>query len=400
MSIRSKRSPSLCRHRKSGHAYAKFDGRQVWFGPYDDPRAHERFARTLAEWQALGGRLPQAGPEEGLLLADVVARYLEFAEGYYCGPEGVPTREVANLRDALRPLLRLYGTLSIEDLGLRQLKTVREQMIDSGLARKTINDRMNRILRALGWAAEEELCRPDVFGGLQALKPLRRGRTRAKEGRKVQPVAWEVVQAVLPHVQGPVAGMIELMWFTGMRPGEVCQLRPDDLDVSGAVWFYRPQKHKTEHFGRSRVVAIGPRGQEVLQRFLSRVPRPAHDAPLFSPKASMAEFNAHRRQTRGTPLWPSHERAQAKRRKATPRKRPGPAYTPNSFRGAIGRACVAAGVPAWSPNQLRHAAATRIRRELGLEAARAVLGHSSAQVTEIYAELDQSKAADAMKRLG
>jgi integrase len=61
---------------------------------------------------------------------------------------------------------------------------------------------------------------------------------------------------------------------------------------------------------------------------------------------------------------------------------------------------VAAGVPAWSPNQLRHAAATRIRRELGLEAARAVLGHSSAQVTEIYAELDQSKAADAMKRLG
>jgi integrase len=57
-------------------------------------------------------------------------------------------------------------------------------------------------------------------------------------------------------------------------------------------------------------------------------------------------------------------------------------------------------LPWWHPNQLRHAKATEIRREAGLDAARAVLGHRSPQVTEVYAEIDVSKAAEVMARLG
>jgi integrase len=54
----------------------------------------------------------------------------------------------------------------------------------------------------------------------------------------------------------------------------------------------------------------------------------------------------------------------------------------------------------WSANQLRHSAATHLRNEFGIEAARVVLGHSSAEVTEIYAELDMAKAAEIMGRVG
>jgi integrase len=54
----------------------------------------------------------------------------------------------------------------------------------------------------------------------------------------------------------------------------------------------------------------------------------------------------------------------------------------------------------WNPNQLRHSAATEIRREAGLDAARAVLGHRSPQVTEVYAEIDAAKAARVMEKLG
>ena len=57
-------------------------------------------------------------------------------------------------------------------------------------------------------------------------------------------------------------------------------------------------------------------------------------------------------------------------------------------------------IPHWHPNQLRHNAATRLRREFGLDAARAVLGHSSPVVTEVYAELDAAKAAEAMEKIG
>jgi integrase len=57
-------------------------------------------------------------------------------------------------------------------------------------------------------------------------------------------------------------------------------------------------------------------------------------------------------------------------------------------------------VPQWHPHQLRHNAATKFRQEFGLDVARAVLGHSSPVVTEVYAELDAAKAAKAMERVG
>ena len=57
-------------------------------------------------------------------------------------------------------------------------------------------------------------------------------------------------------------------------------------------------------------------------------------------------------------------------------------------------------MPGWAPNQLRHNAATRIRAAYGIEAARIILGHSSAVTSEIYAEIDREKAREIMSQLG
>lgn len=54
----------------------------------------------------------------------------------------------------------------------------------------------------------------------------------------------------------------------------------------------------------------------------------------------------------------------------------------------------------WHPHQLRHNAATYLRKQFGVEAARVVLGHRSAAVTEIYAELDKMKAAEILEKVG
>ena len=54
----------------------------------------------------------------------------------------------------------------------------------------------------------------------------------------------------------------------------------------------------------------------------------------------------------------------------------------------------------WSPNQLRHAAATEIRKRFGLEAAQVVLGHSQANVTQVYAERDLHKAMEVARKIG
>ena len=94
------------------------------------------------------------------------------------------------------------------------------------------------------------------------------------------------------------------------------------------------------------------------------------------------------------------ENRRTRPRVRSPKRLPRDAYDTNSFRRAIERACKAAKTDAWAPNQLRHAAATRIRREEGLEAARVVLGHTSAETTEIYAERDQLRAIEVMAKLG
>ena len=54
----------------------------------------------------------------------------------------------------------------------------------------------------------------------------------------------------------------------------------------------------------------------------------------------------------------------------------------------------------WHPNQLRHTAATRIRKRHGVEMARIILGHSTAFTTEIYAEVDRKKAVDVIGAMG
>ena len=80
--------------------------------------------------------------------------------------------------------------------------------------------------------------------------------------------------------------------------------------------------------------------------------------------------------------------------------RPGKHYGVDAYRNAIHRACDRAGIPRWSPNQLRHTAGTAVREAFGLEATQAVLGHSNMKTSEIYAERLKRLAIEAVKKLG
>jgi hypothetical protein len=132
----------------------------------------------------------------------------------------------------------------------------------------------------------------------------------------------------------------------------------------------------------------------------------------FSPAESVQRLKAERRAKRKTPVQPS----QVDRRKAKPQRKPADRYRKDAYNWAIRRACDKAdliahaanpGVPAetrivsrWHPNQLRHSAGTEIRQRFGLEAAQVVLGHSRADVTQIYAERDLTLAAKVAAAVG
>lgn len=84
----------------------------------------------------------------------------------------------------------------------------------------------------------------------------------------------------------------------------------------------------------------------------------------------------------------------------SPLRRASARYTTDSYARAIKRAALRAGVEHWSPNRLRHTAATEIRAHFGLEQAQAVLGHSAARTTEIYAEKNLAASAEVARQLG
>jgi integrase len=110
----------------------------------------------------------------------------------------------------------------------------------------------------------------------------------------------------------------------------------------------------------------------------------------------VGELHARRSSRRKTKRTPS----EIARRQGDPGASHSPRYDRRAYRQAIVRACQKAGVPPWSPLQLRHTAGTAIRARYGLEAAQAVLGHAKADVTQVYAERDLAKARAVMSEIG
>ncbi|HVX64878.1 MAG TPA: site-specific integrase, partial [Pirellulales bacterium] len=363
---RPARIPQPSRHKASGQAVVRLNGKDFYLGPDGSEKAKAAYERLIGQWLANGRQLP-TDQSDALSVEEILARYWDFAEQYYV-KDGKPTREQNNIVYALRPLEELYGDTLATAFGPLALKAVREKMIESGLARKVINQRIGAIKRVFRWAVSEELLPPSVYQALAAVNGLKRGRTKARETKPIEPVSENVVDATLPFLPKVVADMVQFQRFTGCRPGEVCALRPCDIDRTGEIWEYRPASHKSEHHGRDRVILIGPKAQTVLLPYLLRAP----EAFCFSPAESESRRKAELRARRRSKVQPS----QRDRSRPNPKRKPRNSYDRQAYLHAVRRACRKADIaahkqpeyarvplvriiiPNWHPNQLRHLAAT------------------------------------------
>ena len=391
--------PSLRPHKPSGRAVVTLGGKDHYCGAWGSKAAEAEYRRLVGEWTASGGVLVH-GSDRAITVAEMVLAYRMFAKRYYAPP----SQEQTQIRLALKPVIDRYAHTQAKAFGPLALKAVRETWIQEGLARRYINQRIGRIVRAWGWAVENELLPADCWQALKAVKGLRANRSAAKETEPVRPVADAVFEATLPEIGSPqIRAMLRFMRLTGARPGEVCIMRTGDIDRSNSPWEYRPQTHKTAHRGHERVIPIGPRAQAVLADWLRADP----EAFMFQPREAAAAV----REAAHVVGRSDAERVRAARNKraADSRKRggrpknhrlPGDRYTPGRLGHAVGRACQRAEIEHWHPHQLRHAAATELRRKIGIEAARVVLGHRSPGMAEVYAETDRKAAAAHMARLG
>lgn len=344
------RSPKYRKHSSRDFAFVEWQGQRHrlpgLYGSVESRDAYRLFVeRHVHADKPISIPRPKPDPQQ-ITVWEVATRFLRHAKTHYRG-----AGEYDNCKHAVAQL-KQFAILPASEFGPLRLKAVQQAMIDGGASVNYINAQCGRIRRCFRWAASEELVPASLWHGLQSVAGLRAGRTAAVVHPKRKPVPWKHVEPVMAELSPTVAAMVWLQWFTSVRSKSICNATPAQFQrrKGAALWYWRPQ-HKTEHRGVELVVPIGPQCQKILLPFLDRRP----DEPLFSPQEAGSS------------------------------KRYGKRYTRFSYRQAIRRAQERAGVPLWSPHQLRHARATQVREAYGVEGAQAILGHETLAASQIYA---------------
>lgn len=400
------------RYHLSGQSVVTIGGRDFYLGPHDSPESIARYAALIIHYQATGLTLPDdfdlasldiqaakmLGPlspqaaasdqaKQPKLVRHVTAAYREhIAVKYAEAPQ-----EIHRLTSICDDLDKHDGNVEAIKYGPLRLQAQRQRWIDSGKARVYCNRLTNAVKRIWKFAVSQELVTSSCWESLRSIEALQVGQTTAHEKEPIGPADIIHVRATAKHLSPIVKSMMRVQIATGMRPSEICRMRPCEIDRRGEVWVYRPAKHKTARKGKIKAVPLIGDARDAITDYLQRDPQ----AFCFSPRESMAWALAKRSANRTTPL--SCGNKPGSNRSARPAKQPGEHFTHGSYRQAIQRAAKTAGVPKWNPYQLRHLAATVIREALGVEAAQAALGHSHASMTEHYAKQSLAKAIEAAK---
>lgn len=368
----------------------------------------------------------------GVRLAHLVERFLtiEAPQRYRIG--GRPTRHVQNMQavlhrwlaheipaerlDARRRPTRSYLThrrtvraladVATDDLHYDDLRdwldrlagtTVRRGGGEQPISITTVNKYRTAVLTVLRWAARPHvgMLPSDRLTELTMVEAVQDGRTQARTPEPIEAMPESALRTLIEHARAKAAAIapdtaqrrrwrrawlqfalaVEIQWETAMRPSELVELRVVDLAVErtpdGEVWWvYEPERHKTRHRGKRRRVWLNAQAQMLLGEAIE-----LHRTDAGQQLLAFATPADDER------IFPWHAARQ-----------PGQPYYAR-FR----RACQEAGLPAYTPNQIRHAGATRLAR-LNVEGARSQLGHQDLRTTLRYVDDDGQAARETLTR--
>jgi integrase len=374
--------PKYCKIKikKKLYAVVYHHGKIIYLGAYGSPESKIAYTRFIAEHKDNTSLyLPE--DNENVTVKQLALSFLDHVERTIT-PQGF-----GHLRSAIKELMKLYGDdTQVGDFTPSCLKLYRKELINSGrLCRRTINDRVRRIVAMFTWGVSEELVKPDTETALKSVKPLSAGYPETFDHPEREDVPDNIIIRTLPFMVPTIKTMVKLQRLTGMRPSEIFNMRVGEIDkkTDPELWLYKPPKHKTlKKTGQKKIVPLSKIEQKLIAPYLKNK-KP--DAAVFSLHTAKLERKASnlpcvRFSSKNTEF-----------------------FDKDSYRREIEFAIKQANktlpdkekIPHWTPYQLRHSASSAMEiEEDGIDKAQILLGHTSPNTTARYNHRQLQKAKE------
>lgn len=350
----SGKMPKYRKHSSRDVAFVEHNGKRYYLGKYNSTASWAKYRELIAEWFEAGAVTPKT-------VVDLTVAFLDWAEKHY--PHNGHHSDYLSHKYASKYLIQACGNVRIKDMTVAHLKGVRANVLEAGCCRNYANKVISRCNRVFRWGAAEGYVDGDILRVLDCIDPIRKGTKGVREKGEVKPVPWSHVRHTIRHLRSEVVkDIVRITWLTGARSGNVCSMKWSDVvDGRDGKWWI-PGQHKNAWRGKQLTIPLGPRAIRILEKY-------SRDKEFI--------FTA---------------------RSGKPYKQ---SQLASKIRDAAKKA-IESGAPiaSWSPHQIRHSRATRIRRLHGVEASQVYLGLSSISTAEIYAERSRRTIAEIASRIG
>lgn len=354
------------------------DGR--WEGRYSTPDGRQRsvYGKTQKEC-AQRLKLALVEVDTGAWLkpsALTVGEWLEiWLRDYQSHTTG---RTVETYRHVIdRRFVPVFGAVRLTDLSQIHVRRMVNAMKAEGLAASTIRHACGVLSAAMNCAVSAKLIRENPVSGVKRPK-------LAKSEFCVidRPQIPRFVE--LAGQDRTCAGALVFLLQTGMRCGEMCGLRWEDVDLDRGRIAVRRQLYAPSH---ARAEFRPPKNDE--QRELVILPE------------TVAMLRAHRKAQLEQRVSRADWRENDITRDLVFRSRRGDYLTEHAVYMAVKKIGAAMGLPDLRPHDLRHSyAVAALRSGVDVKTVQHNLGHKSASITlDIYASYTQDMGQEAAQKL-
>jgi integrase len=357
----SRKLPKYCHHKASGKAFVilPVDGKRItiYLGDHNSAESLAKYDTVVGEWMATKKASIQV--DEGPTVRDIADRYESHQKPL------LNRDKQYNVANALKILTDLFGDRPASEFSVRQMERFRADLLNRKFSREYGNRLLGIVKNCCEWAMTWDYITVDQERKIQTVKRL----TSAEASTKIVKGTDDAdVDAVLPYLSEDFQDTVRFIRATGCRPGEAIRMRVGDVDRES--WLLKPASHKTAHKGKARAIPIPSAVHGLL---LPRLLRP-DDAYVFGAEGGLKPYQ---KRALGRAIDRVIKRLNVEREEAEQPL-----------------------INHWHPYQLRHARATEVREEYGVEVAQVILGHARIDMTQHYAKVTEAKAKEVAKLLG